>query len=155
MSSRVSRILQADWPKNMSYDKAVSGAEGFYSTINGTVTERSSIFYNKKQTDIFILAMAIGVDLEERQKLVKPSQTIRCDALTEMEVWMMCSVALAEEHALDVLANPSKMIRICEEYANGGIKSLMNLNAFSGNSISEPYEKSLEDLLDKHMPRGR
>ena len=137
----------------MSYDKAVSGAESFYSTINGTVTEKSSIFYSKNQTDIFILAMAMGVELGERQKLARPSQTIRRDALTEMEVWIMCSVALAEEHTLDVLANPSKMIRICEEYANGGIKSLMNLNMLSGSNILEPYEKSLEDLLDKHMPK--
>ena len=155
MSNRVSRLLHADWPEYLSYDKAVSGLEEFYSMVHGTITEKSSIFYHKRQAEIFLLALAMGIDMGERKKLAKPSQTIRCNTLLEKEVWMMCSVALAEERTLDVLANPSKMIRICEEYANGGIKTLMSLNMRSGSSISEPYEENLEGLLDKYLPRDQ
>ena len=155
MSNRVSRILQADWPEHLSYDKAVPGVEDFYSTIKGTTTEQSSIFYKMRQIDIFIMAMAIGIEMKERRKVVRPSNTIKCNALTEIEVWMICSVALAEERTLDVLARPSKIIRICEEYANRGIKFLMNLNMHTGSTISEPYEEYLEKLLDKYLPRDQ
>ncbi len=154
MSNRVSRLLQADWPENISYDKTPE-IENFYSMVGGTIRERTSIFYQKRQMDIFLLAMAMGIELGEKKKLTKPSQTIPRSVLTEMEVWMMCSVALAEERTLDVLANPSKIIKICEEYANGGIKFLMNLNEGSSRVVSEPYEDYLEDLLDKYLPRDR
>ncbi len=153
MSNRISRLLQADWPAHMSYDKDEPDVEGFYSTISGTVREKTSIFNNKRQIDIFLLAMAMGIEMGERKKLKRPSQTLRRDALTEIEVWMMCSVALAEERTLDVLANPSRVIKICEEYSNGGINTLMSLNMLSGSNISEPYEESLENFLDKHMSK--
>lgn len=152
MSNRVSRRLQADWPENISYDK-IPEIDDFYSTVKGTIRDASSIFYKKRQIDIFLLAMAIGIELGERKKLTKPSQTIPRNVLTEIEVWMMCSVALAEERALDILANPPKIIKICEEYANGGIKTLMSINMQSGPVISEPYEEYLEKLLDKYLSR--
>lgn len=154
MTNAVSRRLQADWPTHMSYDKADPAVANFYSIIKGTLTENSSIFYNKRQIDIFLLSMALGIEARERKKVSIPSQTIRRDALTEDEVWMMCGVALAEEGTLDVLADPSRVVRICEEYSNGGIGILMSLNTRSG-SMSEPYEESLEGLLDRMPPGSR
>ena len=148
MSNAVSRRLQVDWPPYMSYDRADSAIVDFYSIIKGTLTEKSSIFHNRRQIDIFLLAMALGVEAQERKKFSDRSQTIRRDALTEDEVWMMCSVALAEEGTMEVLADPSKVIRICEEYANGGIGTLMSINR-RGGSTSGPYEELLEDFLGK------
>ncbi len=153
MSNRVSRQLHADWPEYLSYDKAVSKLEGFYSS-SGAVTDKNSIFYGKRQADIFILSMAMGIEMGERKKIAKPSQTIRCNTLSEKEVWMMCSVALAEECTLEVLADSPKVIKICEEYANGGIDMLMDLDK-DGAGGSEPYEEYLERLLDKHLPKDR
>ncbi len=148
MSKKIAKRIQADWPLHLSFDKSDANIENFYSSINGTITEKGSIFYGKKQTDIFLLAMAIGKEEENRVKLKKHSESIRRDALEEKEVWMMCSVALAEESSLDILAKSKDLIKICEEYANGGIKTLMAENK-RGSDISSPYEDFLEEVIKK------
>ena len=146
--SRISRQLQADWPNHMSYDKSNSDVDKFYSYTNGVIMEQESVFYKKRQIDIFLLAMAIGKEQNNRVKVKKPSQTIRCDALHEEEVWLMCSVVLAEEGTdLDVLADPPRLIRICEEYANGGIEYLMQLEKQTDLN-NKQYEESLERAIE-------
>ena len=60
----------------------------------------------------------------------------------------MCSVALAEEPRLDILADSKELIKICQEYANGGIKVLMALEKL-GNNVSEQYEEYLTKMIDK------
>ena len=146
MSNKIAMRLQADWPRDMSYDKRDPESEKFYSTVDGAINERTSIFYGRRQIDIFLLAMSLGYAEENRKKLRQPSRTIRRDALTEKEVWMMCSVALAEEKSLEVLADPPRVIRICEEYANGGMQTLISVNRRSG-SASEPYEELIEEAM--------
>ena len=148
MSKKIAKRIQADWPTHLSFDKSDSSIEFFYSSITGSVTEKASIFFNKRQIDIFLLAMAIGMEQKNREKIKKPSDSIRRDALTEKEVWMMCSVALAEDSRLDVLANSKELIKICQEYANGGIKTLMALEK-SGNDLRGQYEDFLTDVIEK------
>ena len=148
MSRKTAKRIQADWPMHLSYDKSDSGIENFYSTVNGCIDEKSSIFFRKRQIDIFLLAMAIGMEQNNREKIRKPSESIRRDALTEKEVWMMCSVALAEVSKLDILADSKELIKICEEYANGGIKTLMMLEK-SGSSAKGEYEDLLIEAIDK------
>ena len=148
MSRKTAKRIQADWPMNLSYDKSDSSIENFYSSVNGCIDEKSSIFFHKRQIDIFLLAMAIGMEQNNREKIRKPSESIRRDALTEKEVWMMCSVALAEVSKLDILADSKELIKICEEYANGGIKTLMVLEK-SGSSAKEEYEDQLIKAIDK------
>ena len=145
--SNSARRLQADWPVNLSYDNTRTEVDKFYSTVDGTIREQSSIFYNKRQVDIFLLAMAIGKKMNAREKLKGKSQSIRRDALTEKETWIMCSVALSDEPNLDVLADPSKVVHICEEYANGGIGTLIGLNRRVGHT--DPYEERLEKAHDE------
>jgi len=145
MNNMVAMQLQAGWSRDLSYDKNNSKVDGFYSSIRGAITEPSSIFHRKRQVDIFLLAMAIGYEEKRRKKVVKHSRSIRRDALTEREVWMMCSVALAEEKTLDLLANPPLVIQICEEYANGGIDTLMRMDECSGSEL-EQYEESIEQI---------
>lgn len=148
MSRKTAKRIQADWPMHLSYDKSDSNIENFYSSVNGCITEKSSIFYGKRQIDIFLLAMAIGVEHNNREKVKKPSDSIRRDALTEKEVWMMCSVALAEESTLDILADSKELIRICQEYANGGVKTLMVMEK-RGRSVGGEYEELLIKAIGK------
>lgn len=148
MSNRASRLLQADWPIHISYDKDQSEVDMFYSTIKGAISDRNSDFYNKRQVDIFLFAMAIGKELNARKKIKAPSQSIRRDALTEEEMWLMCSVALSEKDAdLDVLADSKKIVSICEEYSNGGINKLIQME----NQIDpkKEYEEFLEKAINK------
>ena len=133
---------------HLSFDKSDGSIEAFYNSVSGRVAEKASIFHNKRQIDIFLLAMAIGVEQKNREKVKKPSDSIRRDALTEKEVWMMCSVALVEEPRLDILAESKELIRICQEYANGGIKTLMALEK-SGSNVGGQYEEFLTDVIGK------
>ena len=147
--NKISRQLQAGWPTHMSYDRSDSDVDRFYSSINGVFLEENSIFYNKRQIDVFLLAMAIGKELDAKKSLKKPSQTIRCDALLEEEVWLMCCVGLSEDDAsLDTLADPAKLIRTCEEYSNGGIKKLIQIE-----KQSDPNNKQYEEFLEKGISK--
>ena len=130
----------------MSYDKANDEAAKFYDiTSDGSaIGADTSIFYKRRQIDIFLLAMAIGFARKNRKKVTRPSMSIRRDALREKEVWMMCSVALAEEGRLEVLADPPRVVRICEEYANGGINELIKMD--KSVRESEKYEDSISRL---------
>ena len=148
MINTIPRQLTFNWPNNLSYDKSDTEIVNFYSAIKGTITEKHSIFYDKRQIDIFLLAMAIGKGLDSSRPLKSPSKTIRRDALTEKEVWLMCSVALSEDNAdLDMLADQSKIVQICEEYSNAGIKILIKLNDKLVNSTFQQYEEFLEDAI--------
>ena len=149
--NKISRQLQSDWPNYMSYDKSDDTIEKFYSSINGVLAERSSIFYNKRQIDIFLLAMAIGKMRNAKKAIRSPSQSIRRDALDEQEVWLMCCVALSDDDAgLNTLADPKKILKTCEEYANGGIKILIELENQS-DSNNKQYEGFLEEAIKSHQ----
>ncbi len=152
MSRKIAKRIQADWPLHISYDKSDTKIEKFYSSVNGRIVEKASIFYRKRQIDIFLLAMAIGVDQNNREKIKTPSDSIRRDALTEKEVWMLCSVALATNPQLDILADSKELIKICQEYANGGINTLMVLEK-NGDSTSGEYEAFLTEMFEKMTAR--
>lgn len=145
-NKKIAMHLQSDWPHDMSYDKANKEAGNFYGgpVEGGAIRDDTSIFHRKRQVDIFLLAMSIGYAKKIRKKVARPSRSIRRDALTEKEVWIMCSVALAAEERLEVLADPAHVVRICEEYANGGIDELMRMDK-SGRG-SEKYEDSIDRL---------
>lgn len=145
MAGSVSKRIQADWPMHLSYDKSDSDIDEFYSNIKGNLKQDSSIFYGKRQIDIFLLAMAIGKSMNNRVKVKMQSNSIRRDALTEEETWMMCSIALAEEDAgLDALSNTRELIKTCEEYSNGGIKTLITMERTAHDRI-----KTYEDFLER------
>ena len=145
-NKKIAMQLQSDWPHDMSYDKDNAEAAKFYGVSggDGAVGDDTSIFHKKRQVDIFLLAMSIGHAKKIRKRVARPSMSIRRDALTEKETWIMCSVALAAEKRLEVLADPALIVRICEEYANGGIDELMRMDK-SGRG-SEKYEDSIESL---------
>ena len=145
-SKKIALHLQSDWPHDMSYDKANDEAAKFYDILGAesAIGADTSMFYKRRQVDIFLLAMAIGYARKNRKKVARPSMSIRRDALREKEVWMMCSVALAEESRLEVLADPPRVVRICEEYANGGINDLMKMD--KSMRESEKYEESISRL---------
>lgn len=148
MSRKIAKRIQTDWPVHLSYDKSNNDIEKFYSTVNGCITEKSSIFYKRRQLDIFLLAMAIGIDQNNREPIKTPSDSIRRDALEEKEVWMMCCVALATVPQLDILADSKELLRICQEYANGGIKTLMAIEKVGSHTTLE-YENFLKEMIEK------
>ena len=54
---------------HLSFDKSDGSIEAFYNSVSGRVAENASIFYGKRQIDIFLLAMAIGVEQKNRERV--------------------------------------------------------------------------------------
>jgi hypothetical protein len=152
MDSRNLKKIVADWPEFLSYDNSDEKIKSFYSEHAGEKTKKSSIFYEKRLLDIFLLAMAIGKQSGGgRLKLASKSRTMPRNALTEEEIWIMTCVAFEEKEGdLNVLSDPKELVNICEEYANAGIRKLMALDY--GSSITDPLEQ-YENLLTKNLDK--
>ena len=143
MSSNSKKIITANWPKNLSYDKSVPEIDAYFSNVNGAQKKETSFFYKKTGFDIFILAMGIGKQIGERTKLKKPSQTLPTPYLQEEHVWGMIAVAMAEKDSdLNTLDKGNEMVKICEEYANTGMKTLIVMDG-----TPEGMEEKFDDLL--------
>jgi len=100
-------------------------------------------FQNK---DIFILAMCIGFQEKNRQKLDKKEGFILEDRLSEEDTTLLCSLAVFEEGDLKVLLDKQKVYSIAEEYAKGGIPILYD-KVFGGGFGR--FEKKFEAELVK------
>lgn len=151
MSTETSKKLTVDWPDLVSYDLSNDRIASYYSDREGVTRKRGSIFYDKRLLDVFLVAMAIGKQKGYRTKLEKKSRSMPTNALREEEIWLMTSIALAEENSdLDILTKPEEIVKICEEYANTGINTLITLDY--NTSLSDPlqpYEKFFEDTLQE------
>lgn len=87
--------------------------------------ERSP-FYGRTMKDIFIFAMSVGFSEQARKRLSKRKGTIPTATLTDDDDWLIRTIAIAEEKTLDILFDEMKVYEIAEEYANGGIRLLVN-----------------------------
>lgn len=154
------RRISAGWPK-VGYDgDEKKDIAGFYARNKGATKSRTSLFAKKKLADIFIHAMALGRYKEIPQEYDKASD--RKDSIdmeyianTPEYMWMMISIALVEaekngEDPLAIFDEPrTKILDVCERYANYGVKLLMDIDAEA--SISDPfsgYEKKFEKILE-------
>ena len=150
MSSTSSKkIITANWPKNLSYDKSDPVIDAYFSNIGGAQKKETSFFYKKTGFEIFITAMGIGKQIGEKTKLKKPSQTLPTPNLQEEHVWAMIAVAMAEKNSdLNTLEKGNEMVKICEEYANTGIKTLIAMDS-TPDGIEEKFESLLrrKDIL--------
>ncbi len=156
------RKISAGWPK-VGYDGNENNkALQFYARKSGKTKERRSMFVGKKLADIFIYAMALGkhAGLKEdygKQGDRRDSIDMEYIAIHPEYLWMMLSVALEEaknngENPLEIFDDPrNKIIGVCEQYANYGIKLLISMD--EGASTADPYkdyEEKLEELLENN-----
>lgn len=107
--------------------------------------ERSP-FYGRTMKDIFIFAMSLGYAEGTRKRLSKRKGSIPRATLTDDDEWLIRIIAIAEDKALEVLFDETKVFQIAEEYANGGIRLLANMVMEAGPG--DPA-KNLESKLLK------
>lgn len=145
--------LTAGWPK-VGYDQQ-DQVLAFYAKRSGTTTDRKSFFDRKKLADVFIFAMALG----KHAGIKKPydnrrdrRDTIDMEyfAVTPEYIWMMIAIAIEESGGdLTIFEDPkTKIIDVCEQYANYGIQLLMSMEDRA--NVSDPYigyEEKFEELL--------
>jgi len=146
-----SKRLITYWPEHLSYDTSDKQIDDYYSNELGAVTRKVSFFYKKKLSDIFLYAMSIGKELEERTPLKQKSNSIPKTAFHEVEVWLMIATAMsaqpADPHMLDN-ENARKIAKTCEEYANAGIHKLMTLDMHTTGDKLRPFEQDFKKLLE-------
>lgn len=154
MSDKFDRgAITGNWPKNLSYEgeDTASGnrIKNYFSSGNGAHKKKESFFYDKTALDIFLMAMSVGKDLGVRTKLKKKQANLPTKTLSENQIWAMISVVLSEENSnLETLEDGNAIFTICEEYANGGIETVMDWDESgeTGNKFKKFIEKFEEKL---------
>lgn len=79
-----------------------------------------------KYKDVFLMAAALGYQLQQRKSLPKgdKKREIRLDTFNSKDIYILKAIALAEENDIDILLDGRKILSIAEEYAYAGIKKL-------------------------------
>lgn len=147
------RIL-VGWPGKIGYDDSDEKVAAFYAKLSGTTTSKTSMFAKKKLVDIFIYAMALGKHAGIKQDYKKRSDRkdsidVEYFASQPEYVWMMISTALEETDGdITIFEKPEKIVEICEQYANYGIKLLIEMeNKITTRDPYIGYEEKFEELL--------
>ena len=107
-----------------------------------------SIFYKREQTEIFFLAAAIGHLNKNRLPLKDKTDVRLYSTLTHDHKMFIRVLALNEENFdYNILKNGQEVIRIIEEYANGGFKLLYD--QVIKNSFDNNLENQIWDMIRK------
>lgn len=132
-----------DWPRNFSCDETNRNTYAELTDRNQTL----SPFRGKEFADVFSVAMAIGFKMSNRIPLKKLAYNIPFSALKERE-WLIDAIAIADAANLDILLDTPRVVRIVEEYANGGIERLKEI-VFGGlpGDARKRIEAELMELL--------
>lgn len=105
----------------------------------------ASPFQGREFADIFIYSMAIGYHMKIRVPLKKKLGLFLVNVIKNRE-WILNSIAVAEINSIDVLLRKQEVIRIAEEYANGGIKELEK--QILSREPGDVYRRMHADLLE-------
>lgn len=147
------RIL-VGWPGKIGYDESDKKVLAFYAKLSGTTTSKTSMFAKKRLADIFIYAMALGKNAGIKQDYKnksdrKDSIDVEYFAQDPEYVWMMIATALEETNGdITIFEKPERIVQICEQYANYGIKLLIDMEEkATAKDQFIGYEEKFEDLL--------
>jgi dnd system-associated protein 4 len=120
----------------------------------------------KTMKDVWVLAAALGLHLGRRSQLRGGTQHVGFwhYLSTQEDIPVLQAVALAEEGDVTVLADRSRVIKIAEEYANGGIDLLVDATRADRDSTlislaslvvrEADVEKERETTVDDLVAQG-
>jgi len=102
--------------------------------------------FNKDEKEIFSLAIKIGFFYSMREKIKKPQSSWQLTTFSEEEIKNMIVISYAVLKDINKIFEGKEVIKICEEFANGGVRKLYSL-------FMETTEKDdvrvIEDLVDE------
>jgi hypothetical protein len=73
---------------------------------------------------VFLYAMALGYNNNNPVPLRKKKGVIPTRTLSEAQLWLINSIAIAKKGSVEVLFDANDILNIAEEYANGGVQDL-------------------------------
>lgn len=117
-----------------------------YDHLTGDV---DSIFYNRKDVDVFVAAAAIGFYFRKKEPIRGTKHSLFPMNLYSSDnpnLWMLKSIAIATD-GIDVLRNLKDVATIVGEYANAGIDILYERSKNPDELDSMTYE--LLEIIDQ------
>ena len=105
----------------------------------------NSIFAGLTMADVFIYAMALGVKHNTPKPLTKRIPYMPPEAFSENMRWLMRSVAILDSEDLEIFIDHSKVVKIAETFANGGMQYLLKMinERVPGEDIESIFETAL------------
>lgn len=107
-------------------------------------------FRGKENIDIFVIAMVKGFKAKRRSELKGRDGFIRFNSIDQRSMTLIKGLAVSEEGSLTVLSDPEKVSQIAEEYANTGIRLL--LDEFRGKDLVGDMEDAMIDTQKRRTP---
>jgi len=147
--------LPAGWfTKNFYYDVDDTEVNDFYSKIENKspISTKSSMFYGLRQWDIFRYSLSLGVHYGKELDFKRAAAHIPTEWLHDKDIVAMFAAAFSSKDvSLEILQDPKKIQTICENFANYGVRKLMEINSQidMGNPVKE-YESLLTDTISKN-----
>lgn len=114
----------------------------------------------KDLADVFLFAAILGFLNKKREPLKEKYPLINYKAgLTKEQKWLLKSMMIDATNSLDMLATQEgqkELLRIAEEYANGGIGILHHMVCLEKlGTFSKRLESALKERAEKHNLRGK
>lgn len=118
----------------------------------GLTEQKESPFYNRDLLDVFTCAVALGYHRKSRKSLKNREGLILLSVMEKNDeaMWLLRAVATSAR-GTDVIGDTKEILKISEEYANGGIKHLYNIvfKSEAGTPIKHLESMALEMLESK------
>ena len=128
------------FPRNYNIEKK------FQKDYNA-LKEKSQLFDDKDNTDIFLFAMALGFKNKVRKRLTNPYPVINCNGFDAKARALIVSLAISE-NGIAAISDRNEIRRIAEEYANGGFIELDRMVKGKG---SKKVIMELEEEMSKGL----
>jgi len=102
--------------------------------------------------EVFILSMSIGFKDKRRTALEDAYPLINMNSLSEDQEWLIKALAISETGGVDILNQPRQIIKIAEEYANGGIDILYDRIYRGAGEYAKRLEEELRSIVKPGHP---
>lgn len=113
-------------------------------------TNERSPFHEAELNDIFVFAVAYGFDQGLQVPLEGDRRALaNVSALSRQQEWLIKSIVIKHFEDGGVLKDGSRIYKIAQEFANGGIDELYSLHQRPGDSFKELSE----DVIQVHEDR--
>ncbi|KKF99587.1 hypothetical protein [Methanosarcina mazei] len=135
-------------PRNVGYSE--DHAEYYQDRENSWINKDSNkIFAGKRQKDLFIFAMALGKNRNQKSefKAKEKQNNVSVEAMNERQKWALLSIGISESEGLMCLKDEKQIYELAEKYAKEGMDILKSHIDMWGPSYPKYLESELKEVL--------
>lgn len=121
--------IDSKYPQFLKMDREIKA-----KFLDPLINTQSSQFWRKEQGDVYLIAAALGYKNKLKQKTSKSTDIRTYNGLRDESKLLIRIIVLSESnYDYELLKDGPKVLKIVEEYANGGM-SLLYDKIFSGGA---------------------